>query len=281
MPERAMIPLYRTHMAPGAGEAVAKVLTSGYLAEGEVVRRFEVGLSSYLGNPHLITAGDASSAIVLSLYLAGVRPGDEVLASPMACLATNMPALNLFARIVWCDIDPWTGNLDAAEIEKRATPRTKAVLYSHWVGDVAEIDAINEAARRRELRVVEDASEALGAEYRGRKVGNTSSDFVVFSFYGKRHLTKGEGAVVTFADPAQWEKARWLKRLGVHQPTFRDELGEISPSSDIPEAGYSTYLNNVAAAIGLAQMPHLEGIVRRHRENGRFYDDALKGVSGL
>jgi dTDP-4-amino-4,6-dideoxygalactose transaminase len=195
-----MIPLYRVHMPLEAAGAMADVLASSQLADGEVGRCFEAALQKYIGNPRLITAADESSAIVLALYLAGVRPGDEVLASPMACLAVNMPVLNLFARVVWCDIDPRTGNLDPAEIGRRATPRTKAVLYSHWAGDVAEIDAINEAARRQGLRVVEDAGEALGAEYRGRKVGNTGSDFVVFSFYANRHLTTGEGAAIAFAE---------------------------------------------------------------------------------
>ena len=278
---RTTIPLYKVHMPPAAAGAVAEVLASGQLADGEMARRFEAALQEYLGNPNLITCADEASALVLALYLAGVRPGDEVLASPMACLAVNMPALNLFARVIWCDIDPRTGNLDAAEIARRVTPQTKAVLYAHWAGDVADIDAINAAARRCGLKVVEDAGEALGAEYGGRKVGNTGSDYVVFSFYANRHLTTGEGAALTFADPAEWGRARWLKRFGIHLPTFRDNLGEINPASDIPVAGYTTYLNNVAAAVGLSQMPHLEGIVRRHRANGLFYDAALKDIAGI
>ncbi|HXG08249.1 MAG TPA: aminotransferase class V-fold PLP-dependent enzyme [Gemmataceae bacterium] len=281
MASRPMIPLYKVHMPAAAAGAVAEVLASGQLAAGEVVRRFETALGEYLSNLNLITCADEASALVLALYLAGVRPGDEVLASPMACLAVNMPVLNLFARVVWCDIDPRTGNLAASEIDRRATPRTKAVLYAHWAGDVADIDAINAAARRRGLKVVEDAGEALGAEYGGRRVGATGSDYVVFSFYAIRHLTTGEGAAITFADPAECERARWLKRFGIHVPTFRDSMGEINPASDIPIAGFNTYLTNIAAAIGLSQMPHLEEVVRRHRENGLAYDRALQDVPGV
>lgn len=281
MVSRPCIPLYKVHMPPEANEAVRTVLDSGYLADGEIVRQFEAHLRDYLGNPNLITVGEESSAIVLALYIAGVRPGDEVLASPMACLATNMPILNLFAGIVWCDVDPDTGNLDPAEIERRITPRAKAVVYAHWAGVVADVAAINWIARRHGLRVVEDASEALGAEYDGRKIGNTDSDFTVFSFHAIRHINTGEGAAITFADPAEAEQARWLKRYGIHQPTFRDTLGEIDPASDIPRAGYNSYMNNISAAIGLAQMGHVEEVVGRHRENGEYYDRALADLPGL
>src|SRR4030095_1884296 len=109
---RPLIPLYRVHMPAEVHGSLQEVLYSGYLADGAIVREFEAALRDYLGNVNLITTGDASSAILLALYIAGVRPGDEVLASPMACLATNMPILNLFAQIVWCDVDPETGNLN-------------------------------------------------------------------------------------------------------------------------------------------------------------------------
>lgn len=276
-----MIPLYQVHMPPEAHEALRPVLYSGYLADGEVVREFEHALRAYLGNPNLITTGDVSAAIGLALYLAGVRPNDEVLASPIACVATNMPILNLFARVVWCDVNPDTGHLDPNEVERRLTPKCKAVVHPHWGGDVAEIEAINHAARRHGLRVVEDAGEALGAEFDGSKVGNTGSDFVVFSFHAIRHITTGEGAAITFGSAREAEQARWLKRYGIHQPSFRDELGEIRRESDIPVAGYSSYLNNVNAALGLTQMTYLPEIIRRHRENGRYYDETLGDIPGI
>jgi perosamine synthetase len=268
-------------MPPDAAEAVKAVLASGYLADGEQVQSFEKALGDYLGNRQIVTCGDGSAAIVLALYLAGVRPGDEVLASPAACLATNMPVLNLFARVVWCDVDPYTGNLDSAEIARKATPRTKAVLYSHWAGDAADVAAINRTAKEYGLKVVEDAGEALGAEFNGRKVGNNGTDYTVFAFHAIRHITTGEGAAIAFADPSEWERARWLKRYGIHRPTFRHADGEINPASDIPLAGFSTYMNNIAAAIGLAQMPLLESIVSRHQDNGAFYDQAIRDVPGI
>lgn len=273
--------MYRVHMPPEAHEALRDVMYSGCLTDGPTVRSFEEALRGYLGNRNLITAGDVSSAITLALYIAGVRPGDEVLAAPGACLVTNMPILNLFAKVVWCDVDPQTGNIDPNDIEKHITPRTRAVVYAHWGGDVADIDRINAVCRRRGLRVVEVASEALGAEYRKVKIGNTGTDFVVFSFQAVRHINTIDGAAITFANRDEAEHAQWLRRCGIHQPTFRDEWGEINPTSDIPVSGFNTYMNSVAASIGLTQMAHLKKIVKQHYENGSYYDQALANIPGI
>lgn len=276
-----MTPLYKAYMPQSAHAALAEVFHSDYLADGDYVRQFEGALRDYLGNPYVITAGDVSTAIMLCLFMAGVRPGDEVIASPVACVATNQPVINLFARVVWCDVDPFTGNIDPMQIADLITPKTRAILYPHWAGDVAEIDAVNQVAQAHGLRVVEDAGEALGAEYSGLKLGNTGTDFVVFSFHAIRHITTGEGAAVTFGHAEEAERAQWLKRFGIHRPSFRDDLGEINPASDIPVAGYNTYLNNIAGAIGVEQMKRLPDVVARHRENGRFYDEALTDVPGI
>ena len=275
------IPLYRVHMPPEAHAALRDVMYSGQIAGGPNVDRFEAMLQAYVGNPHITSASDVSSSIALCLYMAGVRPGDEVLASPMACLATNTAVKNLFARIVWCDIDPLTGNIDPADVERQISPGARAILVYHWAGDPVDLDTINALARRHGLRVVEDAGEALGAEYKGRKIGNTGTDFAVFSFHAIRHITTGEGAVIAFANADDFERGRWLKRYGIHRPSFRDEWDEINPASDIAEAGYNTYMNHLAATIGITQMAHLPDVVGRHQANGRYYDEALRGIAGI
>jgi dTDP-4-amino-4,6-dideoxygalactose transaminase len=277
----AKIPLHRVHMAPGADRRISEVLQSGYVADGAVVREFEQGLREWSGNPHVETAGEYSAAIALALYEAGVRPGDDVLACPDACLGTNMPILNLFARPVWCDLDPRTANIDPADAERRITPRTKAILVFHWGGNLAPVDELQAVARRHGLALVEDASEAFGAELGGRRVGNLGSDFTIWSFGPVRHLTTGEGAAVAFADPTQAERFRWLKRYGIHQPTFRDAGGEIEPTSDIPEPGLNSYMNNIAAAIGVEQLAAVDETVAAHRANGAYYERELAGIDGI
>lgn len=268
-------------MPPHIGSVIAPILGSNQLAAGPNVAAFEELLRQYIGNPLLTTTGDASTSIAICLYLAGVRPGDEVIASPLACLATNQPILNLFARVRWCDIDPLTGNVDPADVARKITQHTKAVLLFHWAGNPADLAPIYELSRRAGLPVVEDASEALGAEYARQKLGNTGGDYVIFSFYPNRHLTTIEGAAIAFGDKAQYERGRCLKRYGIHAATFRTADGEINPHSDITEPGWNSYLNHVAATMGIAQLQDLHHRLAVHQENGLFYDAQLPDIRGL
>jgi perosamine synthetase len=275
------IPLYNVLMPPGVAGIISDVLKSGQLANGPNIAKFEGLLGDYLGNPFITTTGDISTSLILCLSLVGLRPQDDVLMSPLVCLSTSCPVRNLFSNIRWCDVDPTTGNLDPGDLSKKITPRTKAIVVYHWAGNPADLDAIHAVARDHNLIVIEDAGEALGAEYHVKKIGATGSDYTVFSFYPNRHLTTIEGGAIAFSREEDSEKARWLKRYGIHQPSFRDEDGEINPSSDIPVAGWNTYMNHVAATIGVAQMEHLPQIVARHQENGLFYDQALRDIPGL
>lgn len=257
------------------------VFETGEIATGPNVDKFEKLLGEYLGNPWVTTTCDISTALTLCLFQAGVRPDDDVLVSPLACLSTTCPVRNLFANVRWCDIDPNTGNIDAADIARKITSRTKAIIVYHWAGNPADLAAIHAVARTHNLPVIEDAGEALGAEYQGLKIGATASDFTVFSFYPNRHLTTIEGAAIACAREEDYENLRWLKRYGIHQPTFRDAEGEIDPESDIPVAGWNGYMSHVAASIGVTQMKHLPSIVSRHQENGFYYDEMLAAIPGL
>lgn len=278
---RQTIPLYKVHMPEEVSQAVTDVLFSGQIAHGPNVARMETMLQEYVGNPYITTTGDISSSIDFCLYLAGVRPDDEVISSPMACLATNTPIKNVFARVKWCDVDPLTGNISPEDIQQQITSRTRAILVYHWAGNPVDIDAINAIARRYDIRVVEDAGEAMGATYHGKMIGNTGTDYTVFSFHAIRHITSGDGAAVAFNRQEEFERGRWLKRYGIHLPSFRDELGEINPASDVLEAGYNSYMNHICATIGVTQMPYLADIVSRHQANGLYYDEALKDLSGI
>lgn len=276
-----IVPLFKPPALSAMGDVVNHVLASGQIAVGSNVAKFEGLLRDYLGNPWVTTNGDISTALTICLFQAGVRPGDDVLMSPLVCLSTSCPVRNLFANIRWCDIDPMTGNLDAADIRRNLTPQTKAIIVYHWAGNPADLDAIHRVARSHNLAVIEDAGEALGAEYRGKKIGSAGSDYTVFSFYPNRQLTTIDGGAIACAREEDYEEVRWLKRYGIHQPTFRDQDGEISSASDIPIAGWNSYMNQVAATIGVSQMAHLPSIVARHQENGLYYDQRLAGVPGL
>jgi len=276
-----LIPLFKVHMPASAGAALATTLASGYLAHGAKVEEFERKLAAYTGNPRVCAMSEVSGALTLALFMAGVRPEDEVIVSPMVCLATSMPIANLFARPLWCDVDPATGMLDPERIADLVTPRTRAILALHWSGDVADLEALQTEARTHGLKLIEDASEAFGAEYRGEKLGHHGGDFCIYSFSAVRQITAGEGAALFCASPEDHEQARRLRRYGIDQASFRLASGDLNPDSDIAVPGFNFCMNNIAATLGLAQFPQVEDIVRRQRANGRYYDSALAGTAGL
>jgi len=259
---------------------LTEVLHSGKIANGPNVAKFEQLLQEYIGNPWITTTADVSSSITLCLYMAGVRPGDEVICSPMACLATNMPILNLFAKPVWADINIATGALNT--VANQITLNTKAILAYDWAGNPFNIRSIGDiAGAGRRISIIEDASEGLGSKYLNHMAGSYYADYSVFSFSPAKHITTGEGAAIAFSSSRDYEQARWLKKYGIYQPSFRDEYGEINPDSDIKEAGYYTCMNEIQAAIGIRQMAHLREIVGKHQANGLAYDEELQNVPGI
>lgn len=276
------IPLLKVPQIPSATESrMAAILRSGFIADGEETRRFEEALGEFLGNRRVVTVNNESAAITLALYLAGVRPGDEVIASPMACTASTMPILNLFARPVWADIDPKTGMIDPSRIESRIGGKVKAILFNHWGGEAGDISAVVRAASRHQVKVIEDATESFGARLRGKFLGNHGADFTVFSFGPVRHVTTIEGGALLFRDEEDRHEARKLKRYGIDRKTFRDSLGEIDPKSDIPLAGYNCYLNNVCSAMGLEQLQNISPLLQKYYDHGTLYREKLGSLPGL
>jgi perosamine synthetase len=275
------IPLFKVNIPHQVSEVIEPVLYSGYLADGLQVKQFEQILGDYIGNSQVTALSDISGAITLALFMAGVRPGDRVITSPLACTATTMPIANLFADPIWCDVNPYTGMMEANQIAALITPKTKAILLLHWSGDVAEIEEIINIAHTNGIKVIEDASEAFGAECKGKRLGNHGADFTAYSFQAIRHITTIEGAALFCANAEDAEQAKWLKRYGINRSSFRLPNGDFNQDSDIPIAGYNFYLNNVNAAIGIEQFQNIDAVVNRYRENGDYYSQALKKIDGV
>jgi dTDP-4-amino-4,6-dideoxygalactose transaminase len=275
------IPLYRPHVPQAASAALDEVLQSGQIAGDGNLPEFETKLREFLGVSHLVLTAEFSRSIEMALRMAGVGPGDLVLTSPLACLATTMPILQTGARPVWCDVDAETGNLNPDEIARRRAGRAKAILLYHWVGVPADVSKVQYAAEEAGLKVVEDVGEALGAEYKSRRLGALGSDYSVFSFSPVRHITTGEGAAITFREENQCELARLWRRYGISAPEFRDSMGEIRSECDISIPGFHNYMSRLSGALGRLQMEYLPGIVNAHRSNGLFFEEALAGVSGV
>ena len=274
------IPLFKVFTAEPVHAALKPVLESGRLATGPKVASFEERMAAWLGTQRVVGLNDASGALTVALYLAGVRPGDEVITSPLACSATLMPIANLFAKPVWCDVDARTGMIDAQKIDALITEKTRAVLMYHWAGNVANIASIVETTKRRGIRLIQDASEAFGAEYLNRRLGS-EADYTVYSFYATKHISCGEGATLLAADPVDLDAAVRLRRFGIDYSEMRLPNGNLNPDFDIPLAGFNLAMNEIAATVGLENMRHADDIVSRCRENGRFFDNSLKNVPGI
>jgi dTDP-4-amino-4,6-dideoxygalactose transaminase len=275
------IPLFRSFVAPDAAAALAAALAEATLASGPGVAEFEAALAHRLGAPHVVVTADRAGALTLALRRCGVGPGTEVLLSPLSCLATTMPIAALHATPVWCDVDPATGMLDPAEVARRRSSRTRAVVHYLWGGDVgplAELQAVADAAG---LPLVVDAATAFGARHRELAVGATGNAFTVLSFYAVNLPNTVEGGALCCAREEDATQARWLRRFGIHQPSFRTATGDLNPASDIPHAGYSAAMTNLTARLGLCQLAAVEPLLARHAANGLRLEAELADVPGL
>lgn len=281
MPRTPQIPLFRVRMPERAAQVVGEALVGGQLSGGAAVDAFEGALGRFIGNPIVLATCDGSAALTLALACAGVRPGDEVLVSPLSCLATTAPIVNLAARPVWCDIDPATGMLDAIRLPPHPGSRVRAILAYHWSGDPADLDGVRAYADRHGIAAVDDASEALGAQWHGRRLGATAMDYTVLSFHAVKHITTIDGGALLCRREESRVRARRLRRFGIDSATFRLPNGDLDPSSDVAEVGWNFGMNGVAAALGLLQLADVESAIARHRENGAWFDHALAGIPGL
>lgn len=271
------IPLFKVHMPEGVLEALRATLFSGYVGQGQRVKEFERALQPWFGNPRVLTVNSCTSALQLALRLAGVGPGDEVISTPVTCAATNLPILALGGKVVWADVDPATGNIAPRDVERRITPKTRAILAVHWGGTPCDLEELNAIGRRRRLKVIEDAAHAFGATYRGLPIGS-HSDFVCFSFQAIKHLTTVDGGALTCRDPESYRRGKLLRWYGLDR-----EREGASPMCDvdIEEYGYKFHMNDVNATIGLEQLKHVAGVLRRHRENASYYRSRFSGLPGL
>jgi len=256
-----MIPLFKVRMEPSVDQAVSKVLHSGFIGQGENVEEFEKALIPWIGRETILTVNSCTSAIQLALRLSGVQASDEVISTPVTCTATNEPIVAMGARIVWADVDPWTGNIDPQSVKKKITKKTKAVIAVHWGGLPCNIDALLKICKDHGIKLIEDAAHALGATYKGNPIGS-HGDFVCFSFQAIKHLTTGDGGLLSCKSKKDYERAKLLRWYGIKRPA--------NLKKDIPEWGYKFHMNDIAAAIGLENLKGLKEDLQKRHANADF-----------
>ena len=275
------IPLFTPRIPRDIDLSIGETLSSGYIAQGALVDEFERRLGDFVENKRVCAVSDISGAITLALYNAGIRPGDHVVLSPMVCLATSSPIANLFAQPVWCDVDPDTGMPSVENIRDAITPATKAIIFSHWSGDVGAIEEIYALAKSRGIALIEDASEAFGAMLNKRPLNASYADYTAYSFGPVRQITCGEGAALLTHSEREHDQLRKTRRYGIDQQTFRLDTGDLNPESDISLAGFNFPFNNIGATLGIRQLAEAADVLKKYRSNGEYFEGALRGIAGV
>lgn len=270
-----MIPLYKPYMPTELPELNA-ILHSGALAYGKYGKEFEKKLNLFIGVDQLITVNSFNSAVLVALITLGIKPGDEIIASPMACLASNQPFVTMGAKVVWADIDPTTGTLNPESVKQKITPKTKAIFHNHFCGYLGYIDEINAIGKEYGIPVVDDAIEAFGSKYKGKQIGDTGSDVTIYSFQAVRLPTTIDGGALVFKDKTLYEKSILVRDSGINRRYFRDEIGEINPEYDISVSGFGATMNEVSSYIGLQQMNDIEMLIEKQRCNAAIWTDWLQ-----
>ncbi|MFJ4224644.1 DegT/DnrJ/EryC1/StrS family aminotransferase [Microbacterium sp. NPDC089695] len=252
-------------------DAVRTVLESGYLTQGPRAAEFEKGITAVTTSAHGYAVSSATTGLHLTLVALGVEAGDEVIMPAFSFPATANAVAQQGAVPVFVDIRPDTFNIDPALIEAAITPRTRAIMPVHAFGLTADMDAVNEVARRHGLPVIEDAACALGATYHGRAAGSLATAGV-FSFHPRKIITTGEGGMITTDDTALAERLQVLRTHGAVRGDLFMEFVDV---------GFNYRMSDVHAAIGLAQLTKLDWILERRRSLAASLSERVSAIDGV
>ena len=255
-------------------------LKSGWITTGPKVEKFTAAFCEYVGGRYGVPVSSATAGLHVALLALGIGPGDEVITTPMTFVATLNTIVHCGGVPVLADIDAATLNIRVEEIEKKLTPRTRAIVPVHYVGQPVDLDPILELAAARRIAVLEDAAHAVGAEYKGRRIGSFPTTSV-FSFHPNKNMTTGEGGIVVTDDEEVFEKASLLKFHGMDKESWKRFAKSGSPRYDVALPGFKYNMMDIQAALGLHQLRRLEGFLAERERLAARYDAALEGVVGL
>ena len=275
------IPIARTNLLDSEINSVLKPLESGWLVQGPKVKEFEDKWCVFTGAQNSIAVTSCTSGLHLSLAASGFGPGDEAIVPAFTWISTANVVEHLGGKVVFCDIDLKTFNIDIAQIESKITSRTKAILPVHLFGLSADMDPIMDLANKHNLFVMEDAACGFGSKYKGRHVG-TFGNTGCFSFHPRKAITTGEGGMVTTNDDALAGKIRRLRDHGAAMTDLQRHLGARPYLlADHPDAGYNQRMTDLQAALGSAQMDRAQDIVSERQALAKKYDDAFDNLDWL
>lgn len=262
------IPIVRPFISDEEIEAVVRILKSGMLAQGEEVKLFEEEFARYIDVKHAVAVANGTAALDIALKALGIGPGDEVITTPFTFIATANAILYQGAKPIFADIDLRTYNLDPNKVLEKITNKTKAIIVVHLYGQPADMKAFKEIAEDYKLLLIEDAAQAHGAEFEGRKVGGIG-DVGVTSFYATKNMTTGEGGMITTNDDEVARKARLFRDHGQVRKYVHEVLG------------WNLRMTNIVAALGRIQLRRLDELNKIRARNAEKLTRGLQGVKGI
>lgn len=266
-----MIPVNRPLFISDEKKYLAECIDSGWISsEGPFVKKFEEEFSRYIGKKYGVAVSSGTAALEVAMGVIGLKPGDEVIMPTFTIISCALAVVNYGGAPVFIDSEPDTWNMDPAKIEEKITKKTKAIMVVHIYGHPCDMVPILKIVKKYNLKIIEDAAEAHGAEYKGRKCGSFG-DISCFSFYANKIISTGEGGMVLTDNKRYFEKAKDLRNLafGKKKRFVHTELAK------------NYRLTNMQAAVGIAQLKNIKKLIKIKRKNAQLYNKLLKSINGL
>ena len=259
---------------------VVDSLKSGWITTGPKVKRFEDAFKAYVGAPYAIPLSSATAGLHVTLLALGIKEGDEIITTPMTFASTVSMIILCGATPVLADIEPGTLNIDVNAVSERITPRTRAIIPVHFAGQACDMDPLFSLAKAHNLTIIEDAAHAAGTEYKGKRIGSLDS-VSIFSFHPNKNITTGEGGMVCTPDETLAEEVSLLKFHGMSREAWKRFAASGTPNYDIMLPGFKYNMMDIQAAIGIHQLPRLDGFIDRRRAIAELYNREFAGIAEL
>jgi dTDP-4-amino-4,6-dideoxygalactose transaminase len=275
-----MIPVMRPWLGEEEAAAAAAAVSSGWVAQGPRVAEFEEAFAAAIGASYAVAVSSCTTALHLTLVVAGIGPGDEVVVPSLSFIATANAARYVGAVPVFADVDEATQNLTPTTVEPCLTPRTRAVILVDQAGVPADLEAMRALCEPRGIAVVEDAACAIGSSYRGRPTG-AGADLATFSFHPRKLLTTGEGGMLVTPDPDVAARLRRLREHGMDLSAAARHASRQPVIEHYTELGFNFRMTDIQAAVGLVQLRKLDQLIARRRMLAQRYQQLLAGIPGV
>lgn len=272
-----MIAIAKPYFTEEDAQAAYDTILTGWVTQGPKVQEFEEKFAAYTGAKYAVAVSNCTTALHLSMIVAGIGPGDEVICPSMSYIATANSITYVGARPVFAEVQPSSYNLDPADAEKKITNKTKAILLVHQIGMPADIDAFKELCNKYSLKLIEDAACAAGSAYKGKKIGS-HSELVCFSFHPRKVISTGDGGMITTNREDYYHRLKLLRQHGMSvNDRVRHEAKNVV-FEDHVEIGYNYRMTDIQAAVGIRQLEKLDWIVEERRKIAAVYNNAFSDL---